>query len=128
MTGKSYKWVILALLSLAILGVIAQSALGADMGPCTHKLVNHPVVTSFDLMDQTDRHNELLRTREWTSQWNDNRIEISSSFTVDFSPYCRARSCKVLSGGGTARISGTELTVNVLEKLGYLWVKLGADN
>ena len=39
-------------------------------------LPNHVRITAFDLMDQTDVHNELLRTREWTAQWNEGKLEV----------------------------------------------------
>ena len=29
-------------------------------------------------MDQTDVHNELLQTREWTAQWNEGTFNIST--------------------------------------------------
>ena len=41
-------------------------------------LANHMKITSFDLMDQTDVHNELLRTREWTAQWNERTFNIAT--------------------------------------------------
>ena len=40
-------------------------------------LCNHCLITAFDLMDQTDRNNELLRTRQWTAQANERTIKIS---------------------------------------------------
>ena len=42
------------------------------------RLPNHPRITSFDLMDQTDSHNELLTTREWTSQWNERSFSVAT--------------------------------------------------
>ena len=44
----------------------------------TFPLPNHPRITSFDLMDQTDGHNELLTTREWTAQWNEHAFSIAT--------------------------------------------------
>ena len=41
-------------------------------------LANHVRITAFDLMDQTDVHNELLRTREWTAQWNERTFNIAT--------------------------------------------------
>jgi len=41
-------------------------------------LPNHVRITAFDLMDQTDIHNELVRTREWTAQWNERKVEIET--------------------------------------------------
>ena len=40
-------------------------------------LCNHCLITAFDLMDQTDVHNELLSMREWTAQSNEGIIKIS---------------------------------------------------
>jgi alpha-galactosidase len=40
-------------------------------------LCDHCLITAFDLMDQTDRNNELLRTRQWTAQANERTIKIS---------------------------------------------------
>jgi len=51
--------------------------LAAAQGMTTFPLPNHPKVTAFDLMDQTDNHNELLTTREWTAQWNEHTITVS---------------------------------------------------
>ena len=49
-----------------------------DCSALTLPLGNHVKITSFDLMDQTDVHNELLRTREWTAQWNERTFNIST--------------------------------------------------
>jgi alpha-galactosidase len=46
------------------------------------------------------------------------------SFGLDLSPYFRAASLEVLSGGGTARLKDGGLQVEIPEKLGYLWLKL----
>lgn len=43
----------------------------------TFPLSDHPKITAYDLMDQTDNHNELLRTREWTAQWNERKFTVS---------------------------------------------------
>ena len=49
-----------------------------DCSALTLPLGNHVKITSFDLMDQTDVHNELLRTREWTAQWNERTFNVST--------------------------------------------------
>ena len=42
-------------------------------------VANHVTVTAYDLMDQTDGHNELLRTRDWTLQWNETDFDIATT-------------------------------------------------
>ena len=54
----------------------AASAAEPGHGPVTLPLVSHARITAFDLMDQTDNNNELLRTREWTAQWNERTFDI----------------------------------------------------
>ena len=38
---------------------------------------NHVRITAYDLMDQTDNNNELLRKREWSAQWNERKTEVA---------------------------------------------------
>ena len=68
----------------ALLGVslvvcaCASDVAAADGDGRTFPLPNHPRITSFDLMDQTDVHNELLTTREWTAQWNEQAFSVAT--------------------------------------------------
>ena len=93
----------------AACGVVfwAASAASSELGPVTLPLANHVVITAFDLMDQTDVHNELMRTREWTAQWNERQV---------------------LAGKGLAQLKGQILAAEVPDKLGYLWLKVSGGS
>ena len=58
-----------------MLAAVTFAAMSAD-AEWKIALANHVRITAFDLMDQTDVHNELMRTREWTAQWNEDAFDI----------------------------------------------------
>ena len=58
-----------------MLAAVTFAAMSAD-AEWKIALANHVRITAYDLMDQTDVHNELMRTREWTAQWNEGEFDI----------------------------------------------------
>jgi len=71
---KCGRFVVAAVLQGAV--PLASQAVETEFGAVTLPLANHVQITAFDLMDQTDNHNELMRTREWTAQWNERTFDV----------------------------------------------------